>query len=157
MLNRNDVPHRWICPFLWRYSSPSRTSFRIVAMLASSSTPFLCSPREMMCLIMSNTEPEKGQRFVTRHADITLWTSWTSGEVQLHYEDVMGKKQCVNNDRSWSKESSFSVKALTPTEQLHHQPQLILHHKGGIIRHNVWVVALAHSLNLFLHKQIKET
>lgn len=40
--------------------------------------------------------------------------------------------------------------ALTTTEQLHHQPQLVLHHKGGIVRHNVWVVALAHGLDLFL-------
>lgn len=49
--------HRWICPFLWRYSSPSSTSFKMVAMLASSSTPVLCSPREMICLMMSSTEP----------------------------------------------------------------------------------------------------
>ena len=51
--------HRWIWPFLWRYSSPSRTSFRMVAMLASSNTPLLCSPREMICLMMSNTEPAR--------------------------------------------------------------------------------------------------
>lgn len=54
--------HRWICPFLWRYSSPSRTSFRMVAMLASSNTPVLCSPREMICLMMSNTEPAREGR-----------------------------------------------------------------------------------------------
>lgn len=51
------MTHRWICPFLWRYSSPSRTSFKMVAMLASSNTPVLCSPREMICLMMSKTEP----------------------------------------------------------------------------------------------------
>lgn len=49
--------HRWICPFLWRYSRPSNTSFKMVAMQASSNTPDLCSPREMMCLMMSKTEP----------------------------------------------------------------------------------------------------
>lgn len=43
--------------------------------------------------------------------------------------------------------------SLTTAEQLHHQPQFILHHKGGIIRHNVWMVALAHSLDLFLHRE----
>ena len=59
-LPRSLVTHyRWICPFLWRYSSPSKTSFRMLAMLASSNTPLLCSPREMMCLMMSNTEPER--------------------------------------------------------------------------------------------------
>lgn len=51
--------HRWICPFLWRYSSPSRTSLKMVAMLASSNTPVLCSPREMVCLMMSKTEPTR--------------------------------------------------------------------------------------------------
>lgn len=51
--------HRWICPFLWRYSSPSNTSLNMVAMLASSNTPVLCSPREMICLMISNTEPER--------------------------------------------------------------------------------------------------
>lgn len=40
--------------------------------------------------------------------------------------------------------------ALTTTEQLHDQPQLILNHKRGVVRHNVGVVALAHGLNLFL-------
>lgn len=47
----------WICPFLCRYSRPSSTSFNTVAMLASSRTPVLCSPREMICLITSSTEP----------------------------------------------------------------------------------------------------
>lgn len=47
---------------------------------------------------------------------------------------------------------SLNITALTTTEQLHHQPQFILHHKGGIVRHDVRVVALAHSLDLFLHR-----
>lgn len=75
-------PHRWICPFLWRYSSPSKTSFRIVAMLASSNTPFLCSPREMMCLMMSNTEPgRKAEACHETHRPffdlLSLWKSAT--------------------------------------------------------------------------------
>ena len=41
---------------------------------------------------------------------------------------------------------------LTSTEQLHHQPQLILHHKGGVVGHDVGMVALAHSLDLLLQE-----
>lgn len=49
----------------------------------------------------------------------------------------------------------LKARLLTSTEQLHHQPQFILHHKGGIIRHNVAMVALAHSLDLFLQKKTR--
>lgn len=45
--------------------------------------------------------------------------------------------------------------ALTTTEQLHDQPQLILYHEGGVVRHDVGVVALAHGLNLFLLEEKK--
>lgn len=51
----------WICPFLCRYSSPSNTSRSMVAMVGSSSTPFLCSPFATICLIISRTEPENGK------------------------------------------------------------------------------------------------
>lgn len=44
---------------------------------------------------------------------------------------------------------------LTTAEELHHQPQFVLHHEGGIVRHNVGMVALAHSLDLFLHSEKK--
>ena len=47
--------------------------------------------------------------------------------------------------------------ALTTTEQLHDQPQLVLYHKGGVVRHNVGVVALTHGLNLFLLEENKKT
>lgn len=43
--------------------------------------------------------------------------------------------------------------ALTATEQLHDQPQLILYHERGVVRHNIGVVALAHGLNLFLREE----
>lgn len=52
-----------------------------------------------------------------------------------------------------AKSINLEAKSLTATEQLHHQPQFILHHKGGIIRHNVGMVALAHSLDLFLQRE----
>lgn len=39
---------------------------------------------------------------------------------------------------------------LTTTQQLHHQPEFVLHHKRCIIRHNVGMVALTHRLDLFL-------
>lgn len=44
---------------------------------------------------------------------------------------------------------------LTATEQLHNQPQLILYNEGGVISHYIWVVALAHGLDLFLLKESK--
>lgn len=42
---------------------------------------------------------------------------------------------------------------LTSAEKLHDQPQLIFHHEGGVVRHDVGVVALAHGLNLFLRRE----
>lgn len=57
-MGRVGGAYLWICPFLCRYSRPSSTSLRIVAMAASSKTPLLCSPLATMCLIMSRTEPK---------------------------------------------------------------------------------------------------
>ncbi len=75
--------HRWICPFLWRYSSPSRTSLRMVAMLASSNTPVLCSPREMICLMISNTEPVREAEDCHTEGSCCSVSSWRQTDWHL--------------------------------------------------------------------------
>lgn len=83
-VRRATSSHLWICPFLCRYSRPSSTSLNTVAMLASSRTPVLCSPLEMICLITSSTEPAK-QRWDGGRSFHTLCATWENIAVH-HFE-----------------------------------------------------------------------
>lgn len=72
--------------------------------------------------------------FVMQYTVIVTFTLIGRGREQYVRKIICEKKTCL----------------LTTTEELHDQPQLILDHKRGVVRHNVRVVALAHGLNLFL-------
>lgn len=83
-IRESPLTYLWICPFLCRYSNPSNTSLRIVAMAGSSRTPLLCSPFATMCLIISRTEPENRRQFshkiltnsmIRRHSEIKLYVN----------------------------------------------------------------------------------
>lgn len=79
---------------------------------------------------------------------------WLHANIQWKLGDELKVK--IFDEETWlTVKVKIRAKWLTSTEQLHHQPQFILHHKGGIIRHNVAMVALAHSLDLFLQKDNK--
>lgn len=85
-----EASYLWICPFLWRYSRPWRTSFSTVAILASSSTPVLCSPLEMMCLITSNTEPatKRAQRAL-RSIDLSIYHIYRLYSIYCIYRSIV--------------------------------------------------------------------
>lgn len=49
-----------------------------------------------------------------------------------------------------------TLRLLTSTEELHDEPEFILHHEGGVVGDNVGVVALAHGLDFFLLRERTE-
>lgn len=104
---------------------------------------------------MNKIRPTAGLHTDLLTQELVLWEVNLNIHSKFKLELISNTRRQVSQEQVKLGTGFISVTTLTTTEQLHHQPQLILHHKGGIIRHNVWMVALAHSLNLFLHTEEK--
>uniref|UniRef100_A0A915HI86 Uncharacterized protein n=1 Tax=Romanomermis culicivorax TaxID=13658 RepID=A0A915HI86_ROMCU len=53
----HEKAYRWICPLLWKYSKPFKTSFKTVAIVASSRTPCLQSEFFILLFNISKSDP----------------------------------------------------------------------------------------------------